>query len=114
MRCILFLVALPVLPAFAQPLMTAASLTPELTPQQQLAQYRHDQINLLALRADAPSLLAAALLAEPDAADKSRPAALKPPALLKRAQETGAHDALVWWVTAATECRGKTKACPSA
>jgi hypothetical protein len=112
-RCILLLATLLALPAFAQPLMTAAPLTPELTPERQLTQYRHDQINLLALRADAHSLLAAALLAGPDAADKSRPAALKPLALLKRAQEIGANDALVWWVTAANECRGKTKACPS-
>lgn len=116
---ILFFVAILPLVALAQPSLPAAapatekSATPQLSAEQKLAQYRHDQINLLALRADAPSLLAAALLAAPDAADKTRPDALQTPALLKRAQKFGADSALVWWVTAALECKGKLKDCPT-
>ncbi len=101
--------------ALAQPLLPGAGTTsakPEMTAEQQLTQYRHDQINLLALRADPPSLLAAALLAAPDAQDAKRPAVLKTPALLERAQRFGADSALVWWVTAATQCKDKLKPCP--
>jgi len=85
-----------------------------MTPEQKLTQYRHDQINLLALRPEPESLLAAALLAEPDADDKSRPAALKTPALLKRAQTIGAESALIWWTSAAIECHAQEKDCPDA
>lgn len=116
LRCILLLTALLALPAFAQPLMPGtetAPVTPELTPEQRLTQFRHDEINLLALRGDAHSLLAAALMAQADAQDKRRPPALKSPALLKRAQQAGADDALVWWVSAAVECHDKAKTCPS-
>jgi hypothetical protein len=109
------------LPAFAQlanppdeaPVAPAAPLTPEMTPQQKLEQYRRDQINLLALRADAPSVLAAALMATPDNDDKKRPVALKQPALLKRAQGLGESSPLVWWVTAALECHATPKSCPA-
>lgn len=140
-RCILFLTALLALPAFAQtsdpaaavppvadvtaapesapaadatlaPEATPAPVAPEMTAEQKLTQFRHDQINLLALRGDAGSLLAAALMASPDADDKRRPVALKSPALLKRAQTAGPDDALVWWVTAAADCHGANKTCP--
>ncbi len=85
---------------------------PEMTPAQRLTQFRHDQINLLALRGDSGSLLAAALLASADAGDKARPNALQSPALLKRAQNNGAESALVWWVTAAFDCHATPSACP--
>ncbi|MEO8803610.1 MAG: hypothetical protein ABI304_14545 [Rudaea sp.] len=117
-RFLLLLAALP-FAALAQPYLPDAGPTAEqptksqLTPKQQLTQYRHDQINLLALHADPPSLLAAALLAEPDANDKTRPDVLKTPKLLERAQRFGADSALVWWVTAAIECKAKLKDCPS-
>lgn len=117
-RFLLLFAALP-FAALAQPYLPDADPTtqqpakPQLTPEQQLTQYRHDQINLLALRADPPSLLAAALLAEPDANDKTRPDVLKTPKLLARAQRFGADSALVWWVTAAMECKAKLKDCPN-
>lgn len=117
-RILLLFAVLP-LTALAQPLLPDAvptpqkATTPQLSPEQKLAQYRHDQINLLALRADAPSLLAAALLAAPDAGDKTRPAALQAPALLKRAQKLDAASTLVWWVTAAIECKATLKDCPT-
>lgn len=113
---ILFLFCLSAASALAQPLAPAgdaAPPSPQMTPEQRLAQFRHDQINLLALRADARSLLSAALMAAPDTADKSRPAALKAPALLARAQKTGADDALVWWATALMECHTAPQACPT-
>src|SRR3954468_17771995 len=118
LRRILLLCALAPLPAFAQlanpaEAPAAAPLTPEMTPQQKLEQYRHDQINLLALRSDAPSVLAAALMAAPDTADKKRPAALKQAALLTRAQTIGDSSPLVWWVTAAVECHDTPKSCPA-
>jgi hypothetical protein len=89
-----------------------ASPSSEPTPEQRLSQYRRDQINLLALRADAPALLAAALLAEADRKDPHRPAALKPPALLARAQAAAADDPLVWWVSAMLDCHASDQPCP--
>ncbi len=85
---------------------------PEMTPTQRLTQFRHDQINLLALRGDPGSLLAASLMASADAGDKARPNALQSPALLKRAQNNGAESALVWWVTAAFDCHATPNDCP--
>lgn len=135
-RCILFLTVLLALPAFAQtsdpvpdasttpeaaPVTVASPApeaaaepvqAPEMTPVQRLTQFRHDQINLLALHGDAGSLLTAALMASADAGDKNRPAALQSPALLKRAQTAGAESALVWWVTAAFDCHATSKNCP--
>jgi hypothetical protein len=113
-RCIFFLLALTASPLFAQPLAPQpdAASAPQLTPEQLQAQFHHDEINLLALRADAAPLLAAALMATPDADDKGRPTALKTPALLARAQKFGADDPLVWWVTAGVQCHGAKKACP--
>jgi hypothetical protein len=120
-RCILFCALLASAPAFAQDTdpappaaAAAAPAAPEMTPEQKVTQYRHDQINLLALRAEPESLLAAALFAEPDADDKARPAALKTPALLKRAQTLGADSALIWWASAAIECHANEKECPQA
>jgi hypothetical protein len=115
-RCILFAFALIAAPAFAQPFAPDAGNpppSPEMPPAQVLAQFHHDEINLLALRGDAHSLLAAALMAQGDAGDPARPKALQTPALLARAQKADDADALVWWVTAALECRGKAKTCPS-
>ncbi|MDE1960668.1 MAG: hypothetical protein KGH80_03645 [Xanthomonadaceae bacterium] len=114
-RCILFLFALIAAPAFAQPFAPDAGKappSPEMPPAQVLAQFHHDEINLLALRADAHSLLAAALMAQTDANDPARPKPLQTPALLARAQKATDADALVWWVSAALECRGKVKSCP--
>lgn len=112
-RCLFFAFALIAAPAFAQPLAPdAAAPSPEMPPAQILAQFHHDQINLLALRGDAHSLLAAALMAQADADDPARPKALQTPALLARAQKADDADALVWWVSAALDCRGKAKTCP--
>jgi hypothetical protein len=66
--------------------------------------FRHDLINLLILRADARLLVAAAQIAAPDEKDASRSAIKKTPALLKRAQQFGAQDPLVLWVSAANAC----------
>ena len=77
-RCILFAFALIAAPAFAQPLAPDAGNpppSPEMPPAQLLAQFHHDEINLLALRGDAHSLLAAALMAQGDAGDPARPKA---------------------------------------
>lgn len=115
-RCILFLAVLFAAPAFAQPFAPDAGNTPpspEMPPAQVLTQFHHDEINLLALRGDAHSLLAAALMAQGDASDPARPKALQTPALLARAQKADDADALVWWVSAALECHGKAKSCPS-
>ena len=87
----------------------AAAPAPEMPPEQRLAQFHHDEINLLALRGDAHSLLAAALMATPDTNDKTRPAALKTAALLTRVQKDAADDPLVWWVTAGVECHAAKK-----
>ncbi|HSN00522.1 MAG TPA: hypothetical protein VLS52_05895 [Rudaea sp.] len=115
-RSMLFALALCAAPAFAQPLMPDtgnAPPSPVMPPAQVLAQFHHDEINLLALRADAHALLAAALMAQVDADDPARPAVLKTPALLARAQKADDADALVWWVSAAFDCRAKAKACPN-
>lgn len=114
-RSMFFALVLIAVPAFAQPLAPDASgapPSPEMPPAQLLAQFHHDEINLLALRGDAHSLLAAALMAQGDADDPARPAALKTPALLARAQKANDADALVWWVSAELDCRGKAKSCP--
>lgn len=84
-----------------------------MTPTQVLAQFHHDEINLLALRTDAPSLLSAALMAQADADDASRPKALKTAALLARAQKFDPDTTLTWWVSVALECRDSTSPCPS-
>jgi hypothetical protein len=115
-RCLFFAFALIAAPAFAQPFAPDAGNpppSPEMPPAQLLAQFHHDEINLLALRGDAHSLLAAALMAQGDAVDPARPKALQTPALLARAQKADDADALVWWVSAAIECHGKAKTCPS-
>lgn len=114
MRRTLFLLAVAAAPASAQMLAPQYDPpSPELTPEQKVAQFHHDEINLLALRGDAHSLLAAALMATPDVDDASRPVALKTPALLARAQKVGTDDPLVWWVSAGVECHDAKKACPS-
>ncbi|HZW50663.1 MAG TPA: hypothetical protein VFF05_02270, partial [Rudaea sp.] len=115
-RCLFLVFALLAAPAFAQPLAPdagTAPLSPEMPAAQVLAQFHHDEINLLALRGDAHSLLAAALMAQGDADDPARPKVLQTPALLARAQKADDADALVWWVSAALECHGKGKPCPS-
>jgi hypothetical protein len=99
------------------PPMDATRLTPSESAQhaaeeKSFTQYRHDLINLLALRADPDLLVAAAQLAYPDTPVDSRPLALKTPALLKRAQKYGAEDALVWWISAFLQCT-PTSVCPA-
>jgi len=79
--------------------------------QKQFDVYRRDLINLLALRAEADMLVAAAELAYPDTQDKKRPPALKTPALLKRAQKFGPESALVWWISTFLECPPKAATC---
>lgn len=113
-RSLLFAIALIAAPAFAQPLAPDAGNppSPDMPPAQVLAQFHHDEINLLALRGDAHSLLAAALMAQGDANDPARPKALQTPALLARAQKADDADTLVWWASAALECRAKAKSCP--
>lgn len=114
-RRLLFLLTLLATSAFAQPFAPDAGNpppSPEMPPAQVLAQFHHDEINLLALRGDAHSLLAAALMAQADAGDAARPKVLQTPALLARAQKASDADALVWWVTAALDCGGKAKSCP--
>jgi hypothetical protein len=102
----------PPAPEAPTPAAAPAPVAPEMTAEQKLTQFRRDQINLLALRGDAGSLLAAALMATTDADDKRRPAALKSAALLKRAQTIAPDNVLVWWVTASEDCRAATKTCP--
>ncbi len=118
---ILLTLAFPIA-AFAQPYLPGRGVAPDAapvpkaaqqSPQRKLAQYRHDQVNLLALRADAPSLIAAALLAQADATDSARPAVLKTPALIKRAQRLDPNNPLVWWVSAGVECVAAKRACPN-
>jgi hypothetical protein len=79
--------------------------------QKRFEQFRRDLISLLALRADADLLVAAAELAFPDSGDKSRTAALKSPSLIKRAQKFGPDVALVWWVSTFVECGTKGASC---
>jgi len=124
-RCVLFLALMCALPALAQTeepaaappakakaAEKAAAAAPKLTSEQLVTQFRHDEINLLALRGDAHSLIAAALMAAPDAKDAHRPTALKPPALIERAQNADADDVLVWWASAGLECHQTDKPCP--
>jgi len=82
----------------------AAGSTRASSEQQHFEQFRRDLVNLLALRADAELLVAAAELAYPDGADPARAAPLKSPALLVRAQKFGADNALVWWITTFIGC----------
>ncbi|MEP6484669.1 MAG: hypothetical protein ABJB01_09475 [Rudaea sp.] len=117
-RFILFcLIAAATSSSFAQPLLPAeqrpADAAPaEMTPEQRMTQFRRDQINLLALHGDTPSLLSAALLAQSDANDPKRPNALKSPSLVAHAQRTGPDDVSVWWTAASIECRDRPKDCP--
>jgi hypothetical protein len=103
------------MPAIAQPLLPQeqrAKDAGEMTPEQRMTQFRRDQINILALHGETPSLLSAALLAQVDEKDPNRPAALKTPALLAHAQRTGPDDILLWWTTAGVDCRENAKDCP--
>lgn len=79
--------------------------------QQRFEQFRRDLVNLLALRAEPELLVAAAELAYPDTSDKARPAPLKSPALLVRAQKYGADNALVWWITTFIGCGSDAGKC---
>ena len=103
--------------SFAQPLLPTEqrpsdAAPTETSPEQRMTQFRRDQITLLALHGDTPSLLSAALLAQPDAKDPKRPTPLKTPALLAHAQRTGPDDVAVWWMAASIECRDNPKDCP--
>ena len=93
-------------PAPMPPAVSAAAPAPVTTgtEQQRFEQFRHDLINLLALRAEPEPLVAAAELAFPDTQDKKRPVQLKSPALIKRAQKFGPDQPLVWWVATFLEC----------
>src|SRR4029453_17801194 len=87
---------LPPFPTPVAPAVPAAPAGP--TPaeeQKQFDLYRRPLTTLLALRAEADLLVAAAELAYPDTQDKKRPPALKTPALLKRAQKFGPDSGLV-------------------
>lgn len=100
--------ALPAKPTKPAP----AAPTRADSEQQRFEQFRRDLISLLALRAEPDLLVAAAALATPDAQDKARTPALKPPALIKRAQKFGPDDALVWWVSTFLECSIDPGHCP--
>jgi hypothetical protein len=95
-------------PANAQAAAPASSAQAE---QKRFEQFRRDLISLLALRADADLLVAAAELAYADSEDKSRPAALKSPSLIKRAQKFGPDVAFVRWVSTFLECGTKGATC---
>lgn len=105
----------PEVPAAPAPAAPATAASPAATTpadeQKAFDQYRRDLVNLLALRAEADLLVAAAELAYPDTQDKKRPPALKTPALLKRAQKYGPDSPLVWWVSTFLECPPKAAAC---
>jgi hypothetical protein len=114
-RFILFCFVLAAMPVVAQPLLPQEQRAKDaggMTPEQTMTQFRRDQINILALHGETPSLVSAALLAQTDAKDPNRPAALKTPALLAHAQRTGQDDILLWWTTAGIECREDAKDCP--
>ena len=114
-RFIFFCIALVAIPVVAQPLLPqdqAAKDAQEMTPEQRMTQFRRDQINILALHGDTPSLLSAALLAQTDAKDPNRPNALKPQSLLEHAERTGPDNILVWWTAAGLECHESPKSCP--
>jgi hypothetical protein len=114
-RFILFCLVFAAMPVVAQPLLPQEQRAKDaagMTPEQTMTQFRRDQINILALRGETPSLVSAALLAQIDAKDPNRPAALKTPGLLAHAQRTGPDDILLWWTTAGIECRENAKDCP--
>ncbi len=92
-------------PAAAAP--TAPAAPAPADEEQVFTLFRHDLINLLALRADAHLLVAAAQIAAPDEKDPTRLAAKKTPALLKRALQAGPQDPLVLWVAASNPCVSK-------
>jgi hypothetical protein len=79
--------------------------------QKRFEQFRRDLVSLLALRADPDLLVAAAELAYADSDDKNRPAALKSPSLIKRAQKFGPDIPFVWWVSTFLECGTKGTSC---
>lgn len=92
-------------PATPPPLAAAPAIHADAgNNQQAFDQYRRDLINLLALRADAEPLLAAAQLAYFDKDDKKRSPRLKTPSLLARAQQGDANNQLVWWISAQLDC----------
>ncbi len=102
----------PDVPAAPSPLAPVVPAGPDPADEQkQFDLYRRDLVNLLALRAEADMLVAAAELAYPDTLDKKRPPALKTPALLKRAQKFGPESPLVWWVSTFLECPPKAATC---
>jgi hypothetical protein len=90
---------------------TAPAPASAAAEQQRFEQFRRDLVSLLALRAEADLLVAAAELAYPDTEDKSRTAALKSPSLIKRAQKFGPDRPLVWWVSTFLECGTKEPPC---
>jgi len=100
----------------AAPPTAAASATTAVAGDEQQAfeQYRRDLVNLLALRAEADLLVAAAELAYPDSEDKARASALKSPSLVRRAQKFGPDSALVWWVSTFLECAPDAATCAKA
>ena len=79
--------------------------------QQRFEQFRRDLVSLLALRAEPDLLVAAAELAYPDSDDKTRPAQLKSPALIRRAQKFGPDDALVAWIATFIGCAADAAPC---
>jgi len=89
----------------------AAAASSAQAEQKRFEQFRRDLVSLLALRADADLLAAAAELAYADSEDKSRPAALKSPSLIKRAQKFGPDVPFVWWVSTFLECGAKGTSC---
>jgi hypothetical protein len=89
----------------------AAAASSAQAEQKRFEQFRRDLVSLVALRADADLLVAAAELAYADSEDKGRPAALKSPSLIKRAQKFGPDIPFVWWVSTFLECGAKGTSC---
>ena len=104
---------MPIAPEPAAPAVNpqAAAASSAQVEQKRFEQFRRDLVSLLALRADADLLVAAAELAYADSEDKNRPAALKAPSLIKRAQRFGPDMPLVWWVSTFLECGTKGTSC---
>ena len=98
-------------PAAAVPAAPGPPATAGSAEQQRFEQFRRDLVSLLALRAEPDLLVAAAELAYPDSQDKARPAALKSPSLIRRAQKFAPDDALAAWISTFIGCGADAASC---
>ncbi len=104
-RLVVFLGALAVVTAAC-----AGQLVSQKSRTEALARYQHDLVSVLTLRADAPHLLGAALLARNF--DDSGPG-LDYSSLLKRATRADPDSAAIAWA-ALSDCDAKAAGCPNA